>query len=642
MNDFVAGFGAISNVQVAADRFFYELRGKHLDTEHSSVANAFVMNGPHQKVIDDILIEDNRSHSWMCLLGMPLIQEQTPETRRELLRDFFRNPSEVLRSRIDGHFVLFAFDDVENRFIASNDINSFIPVFYTKTEHAVLFSSSELVLARLLGRPIDSVGIAQSLFFSATWDSLSRFANINKLLPGEIVSVRKGNDIRKERYWHAADESVWTGGFDSALEKWMDLLRDSVLTFRHHAPDARVSADITGGEDSRLIVAQIHDLQLPHTLRVCGLPGDSDVECASRYAVGLRLPLAIQLLDPIVDTERVHDALQVSWANDGNGSWFNAVDRIGQLSNRPAPEYTSLHFSGVPGGEVHRGAYYLRAGLVSPSRGGRLRHELFTRLKFLLDVVPDLLKTGTDELYSSAFQSIDNALDDVAAFPQGTQVDHLLRLYQVTKLGTTAFPQRQPFYWPLGLRDITRAIYSVPPRYKQRSQLTRAATEVLFPELARMKTGNNIPTLRRTLRRWPLFVPGYYSTGTKIYLGAMRRLFRYRQGSNTLARRHRIDRHAPAMRMLLTDSAFSKWFRTPSHMATGEYYDGSVLNEMLRKAREGSCDHVEVLGRVINLEFASRFVSGETVDLRNASQAASNAIMLAPKAREKGAIRSFS
>jgi hypothetical protein len=233
-------------------------------------------------------------------------------------------------------------------------------------------------------------------------------------------------------------------------------------------------------------------------------------------------------------------------------------------------------------------------------------------LKFLLDFVPGLLKYDDDMFIASIRKTLDSSIDDVHQFPAGTQVDHVLRSFQVALMGCWSFPQRQPFYWPLGLKEMTKSIYNVPPEFKARSKLSRAATEKLFPALARMRTDDKIPTLRQTAFRFPLFVPGYYTKTKKVVLGGVRRVAHFKQGSSSLARRHRIDLHGPTMIALLNNLPYAKWLRSTSDMITGEWYGGEVLDKMLNDAKIGKCDRVEVLGRIINQELAARFLDGET------------------------------
>ena len=70
---------------------------------------------------------------------------------------------------------------------------------------------------------------------------------------------------------------------------------------------------------------------------------------------------------------------------------------------------------------------------------------------------------------------------------------------------------KNPLYLPFATNQMTRSIYCLSPRYKRGGKLTKACTEILFPELAFIKTQNGVPTIRKTMLRLPLFMPEYIS-----------------------------------------------------------------------------------------------------------------------------------
>jgi hypothetical protein len=203
MSDFLAGHGFWPDAQKQSKQLFLNLR---LQQDHEEIVsrNCFLLNYRQPKVIPNIFIKDNKSDSWMMLIGMPLIGEKSSAELQDLLRRLLHNPRQVLQLDIDGHFVLFAFDAVNDRFIVATDFNSFIPVFYSTTNNGTLFCSSELVLARLTQKRLDPQGFSQAVFLGSTWGSTARYADLQKMLPCQIIIVDKDNNIWKESYWNPA------------------------------------------------------------------------------------------------------------------------------------------------------------------------------------------------------------------------------------------------------------------------------------------------------------------------------------------------------------------------------------------------------------------------------------------------------
>jgi hypothetical protein len=222
--------------------------------------------------------------------------------------------------------------------------------------------------------------------------------------------------------------------------------------------------------------------------------------------------------------------------------------------------------------------------------------------------VPGLLQVPSDDFLDVMYRAVRESLDAVDGFPSGTQVDHLLRQFQTCVWGLS---RRKPFYHPLGTQQMTRSIYALSPEVKQGGKLTRACTERLFPQLARLKTQNGVPTIRYSLMRTPLFLPGYVSEAKKISNGLMRRLYHVRQNSKSLAGIHRPDLHQATIHSLLHHRPYSDWLESAHSMLTGSLYNAERLHTVLHEAKSGNCRHIDLLGRMINQELACRYVNSD-------------------------------
>ena len=290
-----------------------------------------------------------------------------------------------------------------------------------------------------------------------------------------------------------------------------------------HSNSNNFSSDFTGGEDSRLIVAQCRNLNLPFTTRVAGYPDSPDIKIARRCTKEVDLKLEThfnQVLDELLLSEK---AMEICQATDGYGSFFSSCVRYSSNRKYQQLELKHIHLCGVPGGEAFRGSYYLRAKLLFPSRARAINERAFVNLKFMLDYLPGLFGTKENIWKENIYLAAKKHLNKIRKFPAGTQVDHLLRMFQTCLVGLSI---RQPFYMPLGLRDLTRSIYQVMPHHKKNGKLTRAVTEDLFPELARLKTQSGVPTIRWRLSRTFLFWPGKVALIKKIVLGIQQRILK--------------------------------------------------------------------------------------------------------------------
>jgi hypothetical protein len=234
-----------------------------------------------------------------------------------------------------------------------------------------------------------------------------------------------------------------------------------------------------------------------------------------------------------------------------------------------------------------------------------LDYKFFIRMKYLLDYQTGLLRHSDSEFIDAIHGIVENDLSDVAEMPVGTKIDHLLRVFQTCFSG---LKYKNPMYLPFATGAMTRTIYSLSPHFKQGGRLTKAYTEVLFPEVAGVKTQSGVPTIRRTILRQGVFLPEYLATFKKVSRGVAGRLFKW---TEVKAWQHSTSFTTHVFTTLLNRSPYSSWFASADAMVTGRFYKPESLNSLLATAKDGSCRYVPLLERVIGQELAMRWVYGE-------------------------------
>lgn len=570
---------------------------------------SFVYCNHATKVIEDIFIQLEDAGSWVLLVGTPVIEAKTDPERYKFARELLNNPLDVIRHKIDGQFAVLAYDAERQIHIAATDWNSLIPVYYADYQGGLLLGNAELPLARLLKSGIDEVGFAQSIHYGAVWGGRTRFKNIQKLEACEVIRVDHKNNIKKERYWEPRMEELWGGSFNVISERWLGVMERAIRVYTDHRKGHKVSADLTGGEDSRLVVALLKDIGLPFSVRVAGERDDADVLIAKSAADVLNLDLVIEDSQVVTEEDLSRHVNQIISHSDGYGSFFtNASSYVHELHYRPM-EYTNIHLCGMPGGGQYRGANYLRAKLLYPSRVKDIDYKAYTRRKFLIDYHSNLLKISDADYFESVFTVMDEALEEVAGFPAGIQVDHLMRVRYGTLLTANL---KRPFYFAFAPGEMARSTYNVPPNMKKGGNQYKAIIEKLSPELAWIKTQSGVPTVRKTALRFPLFVPEYYSKFKKSVKGVARQMFRevpaLRSKGHVNERHHLLALHEESLRWLFSTEPYSSWFESADSMLSGSQYHPDELNKLLDRARQRNFDQVQLFGRVINQEFALRKV----------------------------------
>ena len=567
--------------------------------------SSFLVSYGGDKVIPDVVINDDKHGSWLAVLGTPLISLKTEQQKQTFIDEFLTTPADSLRHKIDGNVAVFSYDAPRDRFIAATDFNNTIPIFYTVTPNGVLFSSHELALAKCINPEFDPFGFCQSIYLGVTWSFHTRFRNIFKMLPCQMCILDGKKELRKEHYWQPQHETIWSGSFEDHIEKWGGLLRESVWKFYECSNHKPAISDITGGEDARLIIALCHTLGIPFKAQVTGLPNDIDVVIAKRAAKEAAFELMEREKKWITEKQLLANAVNISLDSEAYREFVKSCTDFATDRANPLDDYSIVKYCGVPGGEAFRGSYYLRGKALFPSRRSNLDYKFFTKMKYLLDFHPGLLKFTDDDFIRTIYKIVEDNLDDVRGFPVGTQIDHMLRIFQTCCEG---LKYRNPLYLPFATNQMTRSIYFLSPRYKRRGKLTRACTEYFFPELAFVKTQKGVPTIRKTILRMPLFLPEHFSVIKGISAGAVSRLYKWTQSNKWYFRQ---DLNGYLFSTLLNTPPYCKWFSSSEAMVTGHLYNAELISTILGQAKTGSCRYIPILGRIINQELACRWVYRE-------------------------------
>ena len=558
-----------------------------------------------KKAINDIFIHNEETGSWISIIGTPLLELRNEEENHSLLRAFFDNPETFIKEKIDGCWCILAYDAIVDNFYACTDYNNTIPIYYSKNDDGIYFSSHELALARFLSSPIDPLGFSMAVQLMLTWGSYTRFKDIKKLLPAQIITFKGFERTYNNQYWNASEEKQGPGKFDDVIHDWLDILKKSVYAYYKSSKNKTVLCDITGGEDSRLILSTVHNLGIPFIATVDGNEDHLDVIIAKQLANNGGFQLMVRPKPLLSEDILLEKAVDISIFEDAYRDYFSSCTDYALYLLTPRINYDYVKYCGDPGGEIFRGSYYLRGKAIFPSSSGKFDHIFFTKMKFLLDFYPGLFKFPDEEVRQLIFNMVERAINEVSDFPLGIKIDHLLRVFQVCNMGLI---YKIPRYKPLASRDLTKSIYKIAPKYKREGRLTKACTEILYPEIAYVKTQKGVPTIRKNFLRYHYFIPENIWTLKSIATGTLTRLLKLKD-SNKL--NLNWDRNSGTIKALLMNSPYSKWFSSCDSMITGGLYNSKSLNSLLIDAREKRTRFVYTLGRIISQELAFRWVYKE-------------------------------
>ncbi len=132
------------------------------------------------------------------------------------------------------------------------------PLYYAETEDGFLLFASEIGALRASGvvsSDFNVEAVADYFFYGYTPDPKSIYADIKKLPPGHMMTVRRNREIELSRYWRPSFTADRGFNFNDACEILRHKLGDAVKS--QLVSDVPLGAFLSGGVDSAGIVASM-------------------------------------------------------------------------------------------------------------------------------------------------------------------------------------------------------------------------------------------------------------------------------------------------------------------------------------------------------------------------------------------------
>jgi len=263
-----------------------------------------------------------------------------------------RNAPAGWEARLDGRCVIVRGDDDRRELLLWTDALGAYPVFVTRAAEATWFSNSAEVLRGLHGgRDLDPVALAGLLGGGWSLDGHPVWAAVRRLERGSVLRLSAGEPAC--RHLNLPTEEI-----RSRLGAELDATRaagDLVECLRALAdwPGRPSTLLLTGGRDSRLLVAAARAAGLTLPVFTAGAPGDADMEVAmtvrrltgldDRVQAGRRLAAAS---DPQLA------ARLLALATAGTAPLATPLELPLELGEGPLPVIHTGH-----GGEIARNNY---------------------------------------------------------------------------------------------------------------------------------------------------------------------------------------------------------------------------------------------------------------------------------------------
>jgi asparagine synthase (glutamine-hydrolysing) len=456
-------------------------------------------------------------------------------------------------------------------------------------------SGSSLLLAALGPRRLDPVGLQEFLYSGVVYEDRTLFAEVRKLGSARVHVFDGGGHRASDPWWRISDLTPDSlSGFAA-----VDALAASLIAAASNVARLfqRPVCDLTGGYDSRAVVAAFLSAGVPFSVTVSG-PGDSP-DARISLALATLAGLPHRHLDPPAPTtlEEIGGTVPVT---DGECEPFEYARTL--EIHRALSEQFDVSINGSFG-EVARGYWWEllapRTGSCRSLPAGRLARKRYAYARFDSSLFrpEDRLDLG-DHMTSV----VERAVEGLAGYPNTFQMDHAylaLRMQRWQGRIATSTNRLWPCLSPFLFRSVLETMLRTESRLRKRSLLARLLIQKLQPRLAAYPLESGVPAEPLRLRNAHRFGPLAAHYGRR----AAEKLFQRRRAAPAGSR--------PSADRWLRDDERVRSFLDPGEARIGEILDRSALRRFLDASRGDGFAFDEQWRRLLGVECALRLVEKE-------------------------------
>ncbi len=447
---------------------------------------------------------DPGTGSWLLAAGTWFHPSaKGPDKEKRLLERSIEIGFERVTDEMEGFFALALGDPVRNETVIATDLVGSCHCFVRTWPGVAAVAGSSIVLSAISDCEIDPVACQEFLCTGVVYEDRTLYREIRKLGPASFYHFRRGKLETVRRYWDVSYVDPDSLSGPEAVREFAEKLVGAGR--RIGASCERPVCDLTGGYDSRLLVAALMKAGFPFSTVVTGHPNSPDV-VVSKGLAGIAELRHLHLSSGPVDShQQLLNALQVT---DGE---YDIVEyaRVWDIHHRLSQEFgISLNGSF---GEVARGYWW---ELLFPSAGAHraLDSAKIARLRFAAGNYDTSLfpsRTRLD-LASHFTEVIDRTNRGLAGLPNSLQLDNVYLMMRMQRWqGRIASSTNQiwPCLSPFLFRSVLESMLRTATHLRRRGLLARQTIAKLEPRFASYPLEHGYPPVPFSLRTSYRFLP---------------------------------------------------------------------------------------------------------------------------------------
>jgi hypothetical protein len=563
-----------------------------LNADYAQIATFARRNGSGSHVATDI-----STGNWLAAIGTWFHRDGYASGQETLLlEDFQKKGIRELTNSLEGFFTICIGDARERTLYVITDIIGSCHCFFRNVPGGVAVSNSSLLLAALQPANLDPIACQEFLAVGVIYEDRTLFREVRKLAPASIYRFSAGALKKSECYWQVAsvDPDSLTGP-KAAATLWERLTESA---WKIQTVFQRPAADLTGGYDSRTLVAALHASAMPITTVVTGSSDNPDVVISKGLAKMANLPHLQHQKARKVSFDRLQRAIALT---DGE------YDLIEYSSIQDVHEGLSRKFDiSINGsfGEVARGYWwellFPHTGKKQPLSAARVA----TRRYAVGAYDHTLVLAGSKlDLASHLTSVVERSIASLQDRPNTLQMDQTyltLRMQRWQGRIASSTNRIWPCLSPFMFRSTLETMLAVRPSDRRGNFLIRRMLGTFSPSWASYPLEDGTPCLPVTWKNFLRFTPliGFY--GRKI-VNRSGRLLGVNFGKSA------ATEESPRIQLWSQEDTFS--ILRPESMLLNGPLDRGLLASFLERSQNENFAFEAQWNRLFTLECALRKIA---------------------------------
>lgn len=390
---------------------------------------------------------------------------------------------ECFVQHVNGSFAAAFWHVRERRLLLVTDHIGSHPLYYAQVRERIVFGSGARAVAQAPDLPlaVNRVTMAQILAFEHALGDETLFAGVHLLPPATLLRFEDGRatcttyeDFQYPEYYESHDEDYY-------IDQLVDYIRQAVA--RQTRGPAPLGVLLTGGLDSRTLLAMLDRTAFDLVTMTFGQPGCDDLRYAREVARALHVPHQAFVLPA---DYLMHQAAHGVRLTDGLKSCIH-MNMLGCLDQ--VTQQAKVLYKGFLGGTIY--GYVVERESLLPLRDDDWFAAVFKRRNRVFrphEAVQLYSEPMGREVADVPVAGLRAALArSKASF--WVDKDSYFDLYEedvrFTLLGVELARSRAQVRTPLADKDLLRFAAGVPPGFRMNQHTFRQAFAKAFPQLAK-------------------------------------------------------------------------------------------------------------------------------------------------------------